>query len=157
RVLSMKSLRASQSVSLASASLLCLVTATAQAAIPAGYMGKPFDPAVVGGAGIIPATVKAGPDTLPGHLDLVDYDMGGDGVAYPTDAPHTTKDGDGYRNDRPTATMCKTVVSKPDVWYDTGDATKDGKPYPPSDPQDFYVGSVHPNDWFDYTVDVQTA
>ncbi|HXK20275.1 MAG TPA: hypothetical protein VNG33_20840, partial [Polyangiaceae bacterium] len=70
---------------------------------------------------------------------------------------YTTKEGDGYRTDRPTATMCLTATSKPDIYFDTGDATKDGTPYPAAGMADFYVGSVHPNDWFNYTVDVQTA
>jgi hypothetical protein len=144
-------------VPFAAVAALSALAPVARADIPAGYMGKPFDPAMVGGAGIIPATVKAGPFQLPGRLDLVNYDLGGEGVAYHSEAHYTTKDGDGYRTDRPTATMCKTVTTKPDIWYDTGDAAKDGTPYPPSDPQDFYIGSIHPNDWFNYTVDVQTA
>jgi hypothetical protein len=69
--------------------------------------------------GIIPATVKAGPYAVPGRIDLVNYDLGGEGVAYHSEAHHTTKDGDGYRDDRPTATMCKTATSKPDLWYDS--------------------------------------
>jgi hypothetical protein len=141
----------------AAAALLSALAPAARADIPAGYLGTPFNPATVGGAGIIPPTVKAGPFQLPGRLDLVNYDLGGEGVAYHSEAHYTTKDGDGYRTDRPTATMCKTVTTKPDIWYDTGDAAKDGMPYPPADPQDFYIGSVHPNDWFNYTVDVQTA
>ena len=145
------------SVTFATTGLLFAFAPAALADIPAGYMGKPFNPATVGGAGIIPAGVKTGPFQVPGRIDFVNYDMGGDGVAFHTDAHYTTKGGDGYRTDRPTATMCLTATSKPDVWFDTGTATQDGMPYPPADPQDFYIGSVHPNDWFNYTVDVQTA
>jgi hypothetical protein len=134
-------------------SLGLLLAAPAQAAIPAGYKGTPFDPAVVGGPGIIPATVKAGPYAIPGGIDFVNYDMGGDGVGYHTDAHYTTKDGDGYRTDRPTATLSLTSPSKPDLIYGTGTA-QDGMAYPTGD---FYIGSVHPGDWFNYTVDVKTA
>jgi len=144
-------------VTLATGGLVLALAPAARADIPAGYTGMPFDPAVVGGAGIIPTTVKKGPYQLPGRLDFVNYDMGGDGTAYHTDAHYTTKGGDGYRTDRPTATMCLTATSKPDIYYDTGNAAMDGMPYPAAGVADFYVGSVHPNDWFNYTVDVQTA
>jgi len=133
-----------------------LASAPALAAIPAGYMGTPFDPAVAGGAGIVPASVKAGPYALPGRISFVNYDMGGDGVGYHTDAHYTTKAGDGYRSDRPSATMSKTRPDAPDIYYDTGSAL-DGTTYPNATDLDFYVGSVHPGDWFNFTVDVKTA
>lgn len=140
----------------ASAGVLVALGEPAQAAVPADYAGTPFDPAVVGGVGIIPATVEAGPFPVPGRIDLVNYDMGGEGVGFHSEAHYTTKDGDGYRTDRPTATMCLTLQSKPDVWYDTS-AAQDGMFYPTSAVSDFYIGSIHPNDWFNYTVDVKTA
>ena len=84
---------------------VALASAPAAAAIPAGYMGLPFDPAVAGGAGIVPPSVKKGPYALPGRISFVNYDMGGDGVGYHTDAHYTTKAGDGYRSDRPSATI----------------------------------------------------
>ena len=129
----------------------------ARAAIPADYKGTPFDPAVAGGAGIVPASVKAGPFAVPGRVSFVNYDMGGDGVGYHTDAHYTTKDGDGYRSDRPSATISLTGPTKPDLFYDTGTPGQDGMPYPNATDHDFYVGSVHPGDWFNYTVDVKTA
>lgn len=128
----------------------------AHAAVPADYQGKPFDPAVAGGDGIIPPAVKAGPIAIPGRIDFVNYDLGGEGVAFHSEAHYTTKGGDGYRDDRPTATMCLTATSKPDLWYDTS-AALDGKAYPADGAADFYIGSIHPNDWFNYTVDVKTA
>lgn len=141
----------------AAAGLVAAFTAApARAAVPAGYQGKPFDPTVAGGDGIIPASVKAGPYAVPGRIDLVNYDLGGEGVAYHSEAHYTTKDGDGYRDDRPTATMCKTATTKPDLWYDSG-AALDGKAYPTDGATDFYIGSIHPNDWFNYTVDVKVA
>lgn len=128
----------------------------ALAAVPAEYQGKPFDPAVAGGDGIIPPSVKAGPIAIPGRIDFVNYDLGGEGIAFHSEAHYTTKGGDGYRDDRPTATMCLTATSKPDLWYDTS-AALDGKAYPADGAADFYIGSIHPNDWFNYTVDVKTA
>jgi hypothetical protein len=133
-----------------------LTAAPAFAAIPADYKGTPFNPAVAGGAGIVPSSVKAGPYAVPGRISFVNYDMGGDGVGYHTDAHYTTKDGDGYRSDRPSATMSLTAAAKPDLYYDTGTA-QDGTVYPNATDQDFYVGSVHPGDWFNYTIDVKTA
>jgi MYXO-CTERM domain-containing protein len=137
------------------------IAASAQADVPAGYLGTPFDPAMIGGAGIIPPTVQAGPYAIPGRIDLVNYDMGGDGVGYHSEAHYTTKGGDGYRTDRPTTTLCLTAPSKPDLWYDTGTA-QDGMAYPgpaasAGGSEDFYIGSIHPGDWFNYTVNVQTA
>jgi MYXO-CTERM domain-containing protein len=52
--------------------------------------------------------------------------------------------------------MCLTAPEKPDLWYDTS-ATLDGKAYPGGGTEDFYIGSIHPGDWFNYTVDVKTA
>jgi hypothetical protein len=136
---------------------VALASAPALAAIPAGYMGTPFDPAKAGGVGIVPPSVKAGPYAIPGRISFVNYDMGGDGVGYHTDAHYTTKAGDGYRSDRPSATMSKTRPDAPDIYYDTGMAALDGTVYPNATDLDFYVGSVHPGDWFNYTVDVKTA
>ena len=142
-------------VMLAAAGLLLALAPTAHADIPAGYQGKPFA-LTAGGAGIIPPSVQAGPYKVPGRIDFVNYDLGGDGVGFHTDAHYTTKGGDGYRTDRPTATLCLTATAKQDVFYGNGNA-QDGMPYPTASTADFYVGSVHPNDWFNYTVDVQTA
>jgi hypothetical protein len=47
------------------------VATVGRADVPAGYTGKPFDPAVAGGVGKIPPTVKAGPHALPGRLDFI--------------------------------------------------------------------------------------
>jgi hypothetical protein len=132
-----------------------LLGTSARADVPAGYKGKPFDPAVAGGAGIIPATVKAGPYVIPGRLDFVNYDLGGETVAYSVDH-HETKNGAGYRTDVPVATFSLTAQSKMDVWYDTGGAL-DGTFYPSATTEDFYDGALDANDWFNYTVDVQTA
>ena len=79
------------------AGLSLLAGPSARADIPATYKGTPFDPAVAGGPKC-PATVKAGPYAIPGRLDFVNYDLGGDGVAYHT-GDHITKGGTGYRTD----------------------------------------------------------
>src|SRR5579862_4046664 len=98
---------------------LCLVGVSlisgsaARADIPATYKGKPFDPAVAGGPKI-PATVKAGPYAIPGRLDFINYDMGGDGVGYHT-GDHEAKGGAGYRIDGTTATLSWTGQCIPNV------------------------------------------
>jgi len=134
----------------------------ALADIPAGYAGKPFDPAVAGGPKCPPG-VTAGPYAIPGRIDFVNYDLGGDGVAYHT-GDHITKGGTGYRTDTPTATFSLTSDCIPNggpptctnVWYDT-DPTLDGTPYPSPTTADFSVGAVQDGDWFNVTVDVATA
>ena len=143
-------------VLLSSTFLPLLVGASARAAIPADYKGKPFDPALVGGAGVIPATVKAGPYAIPGRLDFVNYDLGGEMVSFHAGDHITNKEGGGYRTDMPVATFSKTSPTKPDVYYGTGTAM-DGMPYPNATGSDFYIGAVQVNDWFDFTVDVKTA
>ena len=40
-----------------------------------------------------------------------------------------------------------------DVWYDSGTAM-DGMPYPDATSNDFYIGAVQVNDWFNFTVNV---
>jgi MYXO-CTERM domain-containing protein len=149
-------------VSLAVGAIALSLGVLARADIPAGYAGKPFDPAVAGGPKC-PATVKAGPYTIPGRLDFVNYDMGGDGIAYHT-GDHLTKGGTGYRIDMPTATLSWTADCIPNggpptctnVWYDTS-ATLDGTPYPSATTSDFTIGSVQDGDWFNFTVNVETT
>jgi hypothetical protein len=135
---------------------------TARADIPTTYKGKPFDPAVAGGPKI-PATVKAGPYAIPGRLDFINYDMGGDGVGYHT-GDHEAKGGAGYRVDGTTATLSWTgqcipnVAGQPcmNVWYDTS-PTLDGTPFPSATTTDFSIGAVQNGDWFNITVNVATS
>jgi MYXO-CTERM domain-containing protein len=133
-----------------------LLAPAVRADIPTDYKGKPFDPAVAGGAGIIPATVKAGPYAIPGRIDFVNYDLGGEGVAFHAGDHITNKAGAGYRTDNPPATLCKTSASQMDVWYMTGTALE-GTTYPDATNEDFYIGAVQVNDYFNFTVNVQTA
>jgi hypothetical protein len=144
------------------AGLPLLVGASAHADIPTGYKGRPFDPAVAGGSKL-PTSVKGGPYTIPGRLDFINYDMGGDGVGYHT-ANHETKGGAGYRIDGQTATLSWTAQCIPiggagpctNVWYDTS-MTLDGSKFPSPTTDDFTLGAVSPDDWFNITVNVTTA
>lgn len=135
----------------------------ALADVPVGYMGKPFDPATAGGPKLPPGT-KGGPYAIPGRLDFVNYDLGGEGVGY-HQSEHAQRGGAGYRTDTPpTATFSLTSDCVPNgggppcqnVWYDTS-ATLDGTPYPTATTADFSVGAVHTGDWFNFTVDVATT
>jgi collagen type I/II/III/V/XI/XXIV/XXVII alpha len=149
-------------VSAAACGLAFSFAALAHADIPAGYAGKPFNPAVAGGPKC-PPTVMAGPYTIPGRLDFVNYDLGGDGVAYHT-GDHITKGGTGYRIDTPTATFSLTSDCIPNgapgpcqnVWYDTS-AALDGTPYPSATTADFSIGAVQDGDWVNITVNVETT
>jgi len=136
--------------------------ASARADVPAGYAGKPFDPAVAGGVGHIPASVQAGPYPIPGRLDFINYDLGGEMVAYHA-GDHITNNGSesvklalGYRTDAPTATLCLTNQQEKDDWYDTGTAL-DGTFFPSATTADYYLGAIQVGDWFNLTVDVKTA
>jgi hypothetical protein len=135
-----------------------LVGPAARADIPATYKGKPFDPAVAGGPSC-PATVKAGPYAIPGRLDFVNYDLGGDGVAFHT-GDHIVKGGTGYRVDTPpTATFSLTSACAPtcpNVWYDSGTAL-DGTVYPSPTTADFSIGAVQDGDYVNITVNVVTT
>jgi hypothetical protein len=128
----------------------------ARADIPTGYKGLPFDPATAGGAGIIPPTVKAGPYVIPGRIDFVNYDLGGDGVAFHAGDHIDSKAGAGYRTDGSPATLSKTSAAQMDVWY-MASATLEGTTYPSATTNDFYIGAVQVNDYFNFTVNVQTA
>jgi hypothetical protein len=130
------------------------LSASALAAIPAGYKGTPFDPKVAGGKAI-PPTVPAGPYPLPGRLDFVNYDMGGINIGYFTE-DHIGCAGDGYRSDGVTPTLCKTNAMEGDVWYDTS-AALDGTQYPSTTSADFYIGAAHPGNYVNITVNVNTA
>jgi len=149
-------------VVLSLAGLPLLAAAPSRADVPAGYQGKPFDPAVAGGVGKIPATVKAGPYPLPGRIDFVNYDLGGSNVAYKS-GDHITNNGSesiklalGYRTDAPTATLCLSNQAEKDEWYQTS-AALDGTFFPSATSADYYIGAVRPGDWFNFTVNVLTA
>jgi hypothetical protein len=154
----MKRLRRIASACLVSGSLALLASSVAHADIPADYKGKPFDPAVAGGPKM-PPTVKGGPYTIPGRLDFVNYDLGGEGVAFHT-GDHIVKGGTGYRIDTPpTATFSLTTACAPtcpNVWYDTS-AALDGTVYPSATTADFSIGAVQNGDYMNFTVNVATT
>src|SRR5450432_3150463 len=139
-----------------------LAGSAARADIPADYKSRPFDPLVAGGPKL-PAGVKGGPYAIPGRIDFINYDMGGDGVSYHA-GDHIAKGGAGYRVDGQTATLSWTgqcipnVAGQPcmNVWYDTS-AALDGTPFPSATTTDFSIGAVQNGDWFDFTVNVATA
>ncbi len=135
---------------------LLLAAGSVRADVPPGYAGRPFDPAIAGGAGKIPPSVKAGPYSIPGRIDFVNYDLGGSGVAYNSGLHETSHAGNGYRTDTPAPTLCLTSQGDKDKWYDTSSAL-DGTFYPTPTTQDFYIGAVQNGDWFNFTVNVLTA
>jgi hypothetical protein len=151
------------------AAALALSAGVARADIPAGYLGKPFDPAKANGSGIYPAgfnissapPATAGPYAIPGRLNLVNYDLGGEGVAFHAGDHIAAKAGGGYRNDNTSASIGLTgwdtaTVLRNDVWY-MASATLDGTTYPTPTTHEFYIGAVQVNDWFNYTVNVSMA
>jgi len=148
--------------SIAAWSVVFSSSAFGRADIPVGYKGTPFDPAVAGGPKLPPGT-KGGPYAIPGRLDFVNYDLGGDGVGYHV-SEHAQRGGTGYRVDVPTATLSLTSdciangggPACQNVWYDTS-PTLDGTIYPTPTSADFNIGAVHVGDWFNFTVNVETT
>ena len=145
--------------------LVPTVRSTARAAIPAGYMGTPFNPAVAGGS-MLPPGVKAGPYPLPGRLEFENHDMGGPNIGFFT-TDHISCGAADYRTDdgAQEASLCTTssapypkyTAPNGDVWYDTGVPALDGTTYPSTTTTSIYIGAVRPGDWVNITVDVQTA
>src|SRR5438477_3264364 len=99
----MKRIARAALIFLAAAGFSLAARSAPRADIPVGYKGLPFDTKVAGGPKL-PATVKSGPYPIPGRLDFINYDMGGDGVGYHA-GDHITKGGAGYRIDGQTATL----------------------------------------------------
>jgi hypothetical protein len=148
--------------SVAACGVVVSFSTVGRADIPVGYKGKPFDPAVAGGPKLPPGT-QGGPYAIPGRLDFVNYDLGGDGVGYHV-SEHAQRGGTGYRIDTPTATLSLTSSCVPNgggppcqnVWYDTSPAL-DGTIYPTPTTADFNLGAIHTGDWFNFTVNVATT
>jgi hypothetical protein len=121
-----------------SALSLLLAASPSRAAVPAGYMGKPH-----GGT----------PKAIPGRVNLVDYDDGGDKVAF--DVDHNGDVGCAgydYRMDKPTPVLCKTSAQEGDK-YTAGPMM--GMKFPSATTDDYYIGAVRPGDWVQVTVNVQ--
>lgn len=154
-------------ISLAAGILLTGFSSVAHADIPAGYKGTPFNPTTAGGTcALVPLIVPPtqGPYTIPGRLELPNYDMGGLNVGFFT-TDHDKFAGNCYRTDdgnneaslSATSSMKDQYSPNGDVWYDTGDPTVDGTLYPNAMQTDVYIGAVRPGDWVNITVNVMTA
>src|SRR5262245_30829790 len=90
-------------VGVAAAAAILSVSARSHAEIPPGYTGAPF---------------KGAPSSIPGRIDLVDYDKGGVNVGFNTvhrsDSAPVGCAGSDYRTDLPVATLCKTSPAEND-------------------------------------------
>ncbi|MDQ2834901.1 MAG: hypothetical protein M3Y50_14415 [Acidobacteriota bacterium] len=138
---------------LCSVSALVLFTTGGNAQIPKSYQGKPYHD----------ATHTSGPQVIPGRLQAVLYDLGGEGVAY-----HDTDNinhGSGELNY--TAGHCETGVpltvchfrenEGPDISYvKKGADLNHPSPFEP-DWQQLYLGWEEAGEWTNYTVDVKKA
>jgi MYXO-CTERM domain-containing protein len=128
-------------LSLGGATLLSglALSGMARADIPAGYTGTPF---------------KGTPVPIPGRVNLIDFDNGGQGVAF-----QVVHQGDvacaGYDyRPAPRPTLCKTSATEGDH-YTVGPLT--GTTFPSATTSDYYVGAIRPGDWVQVTVDVKQA
>jgi hypothetical protein len=141
------------------------IGSSAYAAIPAGYMGTPFNPATAGGKAASMG-VQAGPYPIPGRLEFENHDMGGINIGFFT-TDHIACSAAGYRLDDGTkeASLClassapepKYTAPNGDIWYQTGNPAVDGTTYPSATTTSIYIGAVRPGDWVNITVDVQTT
>jgi len=122
-----------------------LFASAARADIPAGYTGTPY---------------LGTPKVIPGRVNLVDCDLGGEGVAYHADhrrsnsAGYEPISGNDYRpDDKDLPNICKTNKQNPDSML------TDGSLYPPTSPtkEEYYIGYAHAVDWVKITVDVKTT
>ena len=122
--------------------------------VPANYKGRPF----------VDASHTSGPQVLPGKLECVLYDLGGEGVAYHD--LETENKGSGGLNQmpnhqRPHATPYHWEFRKEeglDVSFtkDFADFNHANNYYIPAVNQ-FYVGWTEDNEWINYTVEVKVA
>jgi hypothetical protein len=129
------------------------IAQTAYSQIPAGYKGKPFEDQYY----------KAGPQAVPGRVELAYYDLGGEGVAYHDTDPENK--GSGVLNHKPDH-------HRPGVpeylWYFRESEgvdisfTKDFADFNHSNKVDpkvnqLYVGWQEDGEWINYTIDVKVA
>ena len=135
-----------RTLSVAIALVIGLFAAPAQAAVPAGYLGTPFN---------------GTPWPIPGRIEFENYDDGGQDVSWRVD-DHTGNFGQGgcAANDSRMGIhpqLCKTNTSPNEVdTFTMGPLL--GQKYP-SDamPQSIYIGYTHAVDWVKLTVNVSTA
>jgi hypothetical protein len=104
---------------------------------------------------------KGTPQVIPGRVNLVDMDLGGQGVAWDTDwnrmnsAQYEPISGNDYREgDKALPNICKTNKANKDYYVGGG-----MMPYPATTPaqEEYYMGYAHAGDWVRMTVDVKVA
>lgn len=125
---------------------------------------KTFIPPTYKGRYFVDESHTAGPQVIPGKVELAFYDLGGEGVAY-HDFESENRGSGGLnvspRHQRPHATSKEWEFRKDegvDVSYtkDFADFNHVNNYYIPEVNQ-FYVGWTEDNEWLNYTVDVKVA
>jgi hypothetical protein len=133
--------------------VLFLLGSRVEGSVPGDYKGKPFQD----------AAHTAGPQAIPGRLQAVLYDLGGEGIAYhDTDA---INHGSGELNYRPGHCEAGVPVAichfrekeGVDISYvkKLADLNHPSKVVP--EWQQLYIGWTADNEWVNYTVDVKKA
>ena len=142
---------------LRSVTFVAFMAALASGAVPSTYKGKPYP-------------LGSAPKEVPGRINFHDYDAGGPQITFKQDdmaSGHwggcsaglrdtgALKDGD---PDHPSFTMTNHFSSPSDTFYAPGVNYPNGVGYPSPDTSfaanDWYIGAVHPTDWFNITVHV---
>ncbi|HQX45553.1 MAG TPA: cellulase family glycosylhydrolase [Saprospiraceae bacterium] len=125
---------------------------------------KSFIPSSYPGRSFADASHTAGPQVIPGKVELALYDLGGEGVAY-HDFESENRGSGGLnvnpRHQRPHATPYEWEFRKTegvDISYtkDFADYNHTKNYYIPEVNQ-FYVGWTEDNEWLNYTIDVKVA
>jgi hypothetical protein len=127
----------------------CLIAVGANAQIPAGYKGKPFQDKYY----------NAGPQVIPGRVELAYYDLGGEGVGYHDTTPanegsvlnHTTGH---WRPGIPEYIVFFRENEGVDISYtkDWADFNHPNKVDPKVN--QLYIGWQEDGEWTNYTVNV---
>jgi hypothetical protein len=145
---------------LAALAAMALFVSLASAAVPSYYKGVPYP-------------IGSIPKEIPGRINFHDYDAGGPNVSFEQDDMASQhfggctaglrdtgiyKDGD---SDHPSFSMTNhdpAPEHSPDTFYATGVSFPNGVKYPSSDTSfaasHWYIGAIHPNDFFNVTIHV---
>jgi hypothetical protein len=142
---------------LGAAALGTVLAPLANGAVPSTYKGKNYP-------------LGSAPKEIPGRFSFHEYDAGGPNISFEQDdmaSGHwggcfaglrdtgALKDGD---PDHPSFTMTNHWSSPSDTFYATGVVYPKGVKYPSPDTSvaanHWYIGAVHPDDWFNFTVHV---
>jgi hypothetical protein len=134
-------------------SFLLVVCFYADANIPEGYQGKPFEDSIH----------SSGPQAIPGRLQAALYDLGGEGIAYHDVDP--INHGSGELNHKPE--HCEEGVSlsicrfREDEGVDVSYVKKMADLNHPNmvapEWQQLYIGWTEDGEWAKYTVDVKKS